>query len=417
FLKRCRDHQTVPNFLQIKSPFPPSKQSTAILRQASLRLLRERIATTKKGLAETSKKLLELHLSLSYKLEPDLWQTIDRITHEQATRSAELRTKTQKEKFAKMKPHTQTAAPPLIEKNLSSQTLSPAETAILAKRHNFAVTPSRIPTEEIISQIETAIFQLPPEAGNNIRQQEERLALRSLRQNDDILILPEDKGNATVMMDKRDYHNKVNTLLSDAQVYKKLKRDLTTSVEKKTSYLIKKANLPPLTTKYLTPSDSSAPRLYGLPKIHKESVPLRPIVSNIRGPTYQLARYLTKPLQKLTGLNDSHNRNSMDFVNKITKIKTEPNDILVSFDVVSLFTNVPVQDTLDIIRTSKEIPSTLFPLIEHCLNSTYFQFEGEFYEQTTGAAMGSPISPIIANIFMEHFENEILKKAPQKPST
>ncbi|XP_011858392.1 PREDICTED: uncharacterized protein LOC105555949, partial [Vollenhovia emeryi] len=289
-----------------------------------------------------------------------------------------------------------------------------------------------IPTEEIISQIETAIFQLPPETGNNIRQQsaqifrkaklpiqninrEERLALRSLRQNDDIL--PADKDNATVVMDKRDYHNKVNTLLSDAQVYKKLKRDPTTSVEKKTSSLIKKANLPPLTTKYVTPSDSSAPRLYGLPKIHKESVPLRPIVSNIGGPTYQLARYLTKPLQKLTGLNDSHIRNSMDFVNRITKIKTEPNDILVSFDVVSLFTNVPVQDTLDIIRTSKEIPSTLFPLIEHCLNSTYIQFEGEFYEQTTGAAMGSPISPIIANIFMEHCENEILKKTPQKPST
>ncbi|XP_011858342.1 PREDICTED: uncharacterized protein LOC105555901, partial [Vollenhovia emeryi] len=287
-----------------------------------------------------------------------------------------------------MKPHTQTAAPPLIVKNLSSQTLSPAETAILAKGHNFAVTPSRIPTEEI-SQIETAIFQLPPEAGNNIRQQssqilrkaklpiqninrEERLALRSLRQNDDILILPADKGNATVVMDKRDYHNKVNTLLSDAQVYKKLKCDPTSSVEKKTSSLIKKANLPPLTTKYLTPSDSSASRLYGLPKIHKESVPLRPIVSNIGGHTYQLARYLTKPLQKLTGLNDSHIRNSMDFVNRITKIKTEPNDIL---------------------------------------------FEGEFYEQTTGAATESPISSIIANIFMEHFENEILKKAPQKPST
>ncbi|XP_011859451.1 PREDICTED: uncharacterized protein LOC105556945 [Vollenhovia emeryi] len=298
-----------------------------------------------------------------------------------------------------MKPHTQTAAPPLTVKNLSSQTLSPAETAILAKGHNFAVTPSRIPTEEIISQIETAIFHLPPEAGNNIRQQsaqilrkaklsiqninrEERLALRSIKQNDDILILPADKGNTTVVMDKKDYHNKVNTLLSDAQVYKKLKRDPTTSVEKKTSSLIKKANLPPLTTKYLTPSDSSAPRLYGLPKIHKESVPLRPIVSNIGGPTYQLARYLTKPLQKLTGLNDSHIRNS-------TGLREQNN-----------------QDK----NQAQRHP-------EHCLNSTYFRFEGEFYEQTTGAAMGSPISPIIANIFMEHFENEILKKAPLKPST
>ncbi|XP_011861533.1 PREDICTED: uncharacterized protein LOC105558445 [Vollenhovia emeryi] len=106
----------------------------------------------------------------------------------------------------------------------------------------------------------------------------------------------------------------------------------------------------------------------------------------------------------------------MDFVNRITKIKTKRNDILVSFDVVSLFTKVPVQDTLDIIKTSKEIPSNLFPLIEHCLTSTYFQFQGEFFEQTTEAAMGSPMSHIIANIFMEQFENEILKKASLKLS-
>jgi hypothetical protein len=104
-------------------------------------------------------------------------------------------------------------------------------------------------------------------------------------------------------------------------------------------------------------------------------------------------------------------------VNRITKLKTKTNDILVSFDIVSLFTNVPVQDTLDIIKKSENIDSNFFPLIEHCLTSTYFQFQGEFYEQTSGAAMGSPISPIIANIFMEHFENEVLKNAPLKPST
>ena len=345
-----------------------------------------------------------------------------------------MRKQKQEEKCKKISP--QAGTPPLTHtvKNLSSHALSPSEVAVLSKGHNFAVTPRSIPTEEIISQIETAIFHLPPEASNDIRQRavnilrkaqppsqnisrEERLALRNLRQNNNILILPADKGNATVVMDKEDYCNKVNAMLSDCSIYKKLKRNPTSSIEKKTSALLKNAGLPPETTKYLTPRESSAPRFYGLPKIHKESVPLRPIVSNIGGPSYQLARYLTEPLQKLTGLNDSHIKNSIDFVNKITKIKTKPNDILVSFDVVSLFTNVPVQDTLDIIKQSERLPANLFPLVEHCLTSTYFQFQGEFFEQTSGAAMGSPISPIIADIFMEHFENIILKSAPLKPST
>ena len=65
--------------------------------------------------------------------------------------------------------------------------------------------------------------------------------------------------------------------------------------------------------KKLNPRDSSALRLYSLPKIHKESVPLRPIVSNVGGPTYQLARHLVKPLQTLVGLNNSHIKNTHGF--------------------------------------------------------------------------------------------------------
>jgi len=60
-------------------------------------------------------------------------------------------------------------------------------------------------------------------------------------------------------------------------------------------------------------------------------------------------------------------------------------------------------------KVSHEVPSNFIPLIEHCLTTTYFSYNIQFYEQASGAAMGSPISPF-ANIFMEHFEKEVLKK-------
>lgn len=62
------------------------------------------------------------------------------------------------------------------------------------------------------------------------------------------------------------------------------------------------------------------------------------------------------------------------------------------------------------------MPDNLVPLVRHCLNSTYFLFQGTYYEQVSGAAMGLPISPIIADIFMEHLENRIINDAPLKPA-
>lgn len=433
FLKRCRDQKVVPKCLQLKSHIN-TRQAKTILEQAALRLVKERISATKRQLDITSRSLLTTHLLLASTLQPELWLTLDRITFEQSVRCGEQRSNKQKQKFAKQNTNDRTPALIHTVKNLSQHHLSPHEITVLAKGHNFAITPNKIPTEEIISQIETTIFRLPQDVSNQIRHQvtnvlqkasppqpniskEERLALKSLKNNQDIIILPADKGNTTVVMDKTDYTEKMKILIDDTSTYNKIKRDPTSGLERKTTELLKKSKLEPELIKYLSPKESLPPRLYGLPKIHKTNIPLRPIVSNIGSPTYTLAKFLTKPLQKLTKTNQYFIENSTDFVRKIQKIKTQPEDILVSFDVESLFTNIPITETLDIIKRSGHLDKNLLPLVKHCLTSTYFQFQGEFYEQTSGAAMGSPISPIIANIFMEHFENETLRKARFKPST
>jgi hypothetical protein len=90
-----------------------------------------------------------------------------------------------------------------------------------------------------------------------------------------------------------------------------------------------------------------------------------------------------------------------------------PHDIMVSSVVVSLFTRVPIKDTMDLLgRYFEEDFLRLFP---HVMTTSYFSFNGQFYEQIDGVAMGSPLSPVITNFYMEDFEERVLDLAPHKP--
>ena len=91
----------------------------------------------------------------------------------------------------------------------------------------------------------------------------------------------------------------------------------------------------------------------------------------------------------------------------------EPEDLLISFDVVSLFTMVPIMESIELL--SQLFSKDILDLFRTCLTTSYFLWDGEFYEQTDGVAMGSPLSPVIANFFMEKFEHHILDTAPLKP--
>jgi hypothetical protein len=86
---------------------------------------------------------------------------------------------------------------------------------------------------------------------------------------------------------------------------------------------------------------------------------------------------------------------------------------MVSLEVVSLFTKVSIMDSLDLL--SHHFEDDILALFKHVLISTYFCFNGQFYEQADGLAMGSPLSLVIANFFMEDFENKAIEQATQKP--
>ena len=230
--------------------------------------------------------------------------------------------------------------------------------------------------------------------------------MHSLKKNTDLAILPADKDSATVILNTVDYKQKIMSLLEDTS-YKNLTRDPTESTERKTALLLKKSKLTEDICKQLRPTGCRPPRLYGRPNIHKEGVPLRLSQQHWR------SNLPIRLFQQLVGKSEHHVTNSLQFVQTLDSTHIQPDDLMVSFDVVSLFTRVPVADSLKLLRHHFE--DGVLALFQHVLTSTYFCFDGKFYEQTDGVAMGSPFSPVIDNFFLEIFEKRAVEQAPHKP--
>ena len=150
------------------------------------------------------------------------------------------------------------------------------------------------------------------------------------------------------------------------------------------------------------PTGAVSPKYYGLPKIHKPGIPLRPIISSTGTVTYNTAKELAKILKPLVGLSSHHVHNTKDFIDHIKEVRLRQGECIISYDVTSLFTSVPIQPVLNIIqqrlatdqdlqkRTSMTIQH-IINLLEFCLNSTQFCFPGPVLPANGRCSNGQPI--------------------------
>ena len=173
---------------------------------------------------------------------------------------------------------------------------------------------------------------------------------------------------------------------------------------------------------YLKPTDSPAPRFYGQPKIHKPGVPIRPIVSYSGSPLYNFNKYIAKILKTYVKHGNNNAKNSTTFSNYIPNVPIEDDEIMVSSDVTSLYRNIPIIDTLYIIKDyvhsddHKAIPQDkLLDLVNMVLLTTWYTFNSQFYQQTDGVAMGGPASSTTAEIYMQAHENTATSTALHAP--
>lgn len=304
----------------------------------------------------------------------------------------------------------------------------------LGPKFGLPVTPKDIDVFKLITEVECIISNIPETEQDLARSKATNLITnyihfnshlncssyslekdtkKFLKDNPNLIITQSDKGNVTVAMLKSSYIEKSLDLLDDITTYKRITRDPTNSLETSCNKLIKnlkdKGFISDVVAKSLYKYNGLCPKYYGLPKVHKPEIPLRPIVSCVGASTQPLAKFISEILCKsFSSFNKFRIKDTFEFAEKINNFQLPEGFVIVSFDVVSLFTNIPLYLILDIftehfdlIQDQCNIPKDDFlNVITYLYNNTYFSFNHNFYQQIKGLPMGGATSPTIAEIVM-----------------
>ncbi|XP_044751669.1 uncharacterized protein LOC123311665 [Coccinella septempunctata] len=306
----------------------------------------------------------------------------------------------------------------------------------LGSKHG--IVPCRLPMVDVVKDIESCISSAPiteeeknlcrvecTGAVNNYLKRHDkvdkfrfpykkylRCTNEFIQNNPEIIITESDKGNCTVVMFKEEYIRGVTGLLEDEETYKPLNKDPTKKIQDKVNNKLKEMRTAGLINEIeyrtLIRHNSVIPKLYCLRKTHKDTLSLRPIVSNINAPTYNLGKLMHDILSKVLSTSPYNVKNSIQAKEIIKNIVVPKGYILISLDVVSLFTNISKDLVIRVahkrwnyIKNFTTLDkATFISLIELCFEGGYFSFNNKFYQQLNGTAMGAPASTSFANLVM-----------------
>ena len=247
--------------------------------------------------------------------------------------------------------------------------------------------------------------------------------VKEFNQNESIITRKADKSNVFVILDKDYYVDQINLLLSDETKFCKINKDPTDELKRELNKHIGVVNNNSKQIKITKREGKYEPGyVYGNPKIHKRLInpPLRPIISQIGTVTYDVSKQLNNIITKYMPRKYTV-QSTYEFITMLQDQRSDGK--LASMDVESLFTNVPVLRTIDIILENvyhhPTIPPPDFPkntlkeLLIICTTKTPFRnVNGDLYVQCEGVSMGSPLGPTFADFYMCNLENEVFENNP-----
>ena len=179
----------------------------------------------------------------------------------------------------------------------------------------------------------------------------------------------------------------------------------------------------------LIPHASRTAEFYGLPKTHKDNTPLRPIVSAYDDPLDKLTWFLERIVTQLLAFVPAHLKNTDQYLSTLKNKYPDslpPDTIVFTMDVQNLYGNIPTDEAVDAVCNmikSHQDKVDMFglsldafkDLLQHCLQNNFVRFGDEYYQQTTGIAMGSRVAPPLAISFMHTVESLILSSPCEQP--
>ena len=455
FMKKCLSNDVIPKFARWKTlkNYPSRKkynEQKRILRhslndgESQYKTLSRKVSSVENSLrCMTSVIQFSVIISL-IKLDDDCYRQKVTTTHNKKLLTLIDR---------KTKMLDLTENPNDIVTNLTDYVLSPDELYVLklGLNHSIAIRPKE---PHILAEIESLWEQISNKEllnnKNNFSISRVKTALRafsySLLDLDDpqfskdakhikiikslresFAILKPDKGNGVVLMNTSDYNNSLSNIFKDGTKFKEVSKDNSiTRLNTLQSYLNtleKRFEITSEEKSAMRPKSAVVARAHGKPKTHKkfDTLPkFRPIIDTTGTVYSHVGRFLSTLLQPLT-VNDFSLKDSFDAalrIRSIPKQLLEDGYKFVSFDVESLFTNVPLDFTVQIIlnRIYKDKllntnirKSTLKKLILDACRKTIFSFNDTLYQQLDGVAMGSSLGPVLANIIMTELESKIIK--------
>ncbi|CAF1546900.1 unnamed protein product [Rotaria sp. Silwood1] len=175
----------------------------------------------------------------------------------------------------------------------------------------------------------------------------------------------------------------------------------------------------------INPSEVELAHLYYLPRAHKPGTPLRPIISGLKHPTVKISKFLDELLLPLFDKMASNTTVTSDFelvkqLQKWSKDNMRQETLFCTIDVADLYTMVSqtegvlalkkMLDHLKLKQVGGLKIETIIRLNRFVMQNNYFSYNGQYYHQIRGGAMGSPLTLTVANCYMFFYEQQIIKQ-------
>ncbi len=252
----------------------------------------------------------------------------------------------------------------------------------------------------------------------------QRQTLQLLKNNTEFIIMPTDKNLGPAIMNREDYiqlclsHHLLTPQYIQLPKTTALNRISNTKKLLTDTFNTYKTHLKQSEVTYFTRSlklQHRIPIFYGMPKVHKSPLTVRPVVSCINSFSSIFSNWLDFKMKELLPLISSYIKDSKQLIQEINQLTLPPNARLFTSDATSMYTNIDTNIGIQAFenlftRYDKSIPST-FPkelflkVLRIIMENNIFTFGDTYWIQTQGTAMGTPAAPLYSIITFGYHEN------------